>query len=109
MCHHRGVMEMFSTHLRQAISDNGVSVRGLAREWRPSNPEAAKRSLLRYLSGEVTPTLATRNELAAALRVPVSTLPLGSDTEEAALVADLMAAVRRLEVTQHQILDRMAS
>ena len=106
MCDTVAHME-FRTHLRQAMDMKSETTKGLARKWRPSSVEPARRQLQKYLSGDVTPTEATRDELARALGVPPSMLPLSADSQSD-LLADLMAAVRRIENLERTILEKVA-
>lgn len=99
-------MRTFQTHLRQAIDLRGETVKGLARKWRPESVEPARRMIQKYLSGAVVPTRETRDELAAALNVPATMLPISEGQEQ--LLADLMAEVQRLSAVQQQILERVA-
>ena len=55
--------------LRALLEDKELSVREAGRRMRPANPDAGRRALNRYLSGEVVPTLEKIAELADALEV----------------------------------------
>ncbi len=88
-----------------AVTD--TSVRALAKAWRPMSVEPSRRMIQKYLAGDVVPTEPTRDELAAALGVPASMLPLSHDSQ-ASMLADLMAAVQRIENLERKILERVA-
>jgi hypothetical protein len=72
----------------------GLSVRGLARRMDPVNLDRARRNLHRWLDEGITPNRGSREEIATALGVSESDLP--DDDEEAEIVADLLAALRRI-------------
>ena len=69
----------FAPRLREAIiGREGMSVRQLARDWRPDvNEETSRRSLNRYLHDGVVPGEAIRSELAAVLGVPLEHFLVG--------------------------------
>lgn len=92
----------FADHLRRAMNAKNMSSRKLAKAWHPESPESYRRSIMRYLSGKVTPTPEVRDQLAAALGVSPEMLPLAVDNRTVAdMTADLMArlevAIARLE------------
>lgn len=57
----------FAPKLRAELDRQNTSVRGLARAWRPTDPETARRSIIRYLQNGIVPNATTRAELAEAL------------------------------------------
>lgn len=92
-----------------------MSVRGLAKVWRPDDPQSARRSLHRYLAGR-TPGPEIRQQLADALGIPAEHLEPDADDaddeEDRALrriigklvdrgqddlAADLLGEVRRMK------------
>ncbi len=95
----------FQDNLRAAMRMQNVSSRDLARRWHPENPETYRRSIMRYTAGTVTPSPEIRDQLADALGVAPSVLPLPSDAHELEILADLMAALDRVR----QIEDRLLS
>lgn len=92
----------FADDLRQQMGEQGMSSRKLARTWHPENPDQYRRYIMRYLAGTVTPTLEIRNQLADALGVEPSMLPLG-ETPHEALMADLLSVIHRLEAKVDRI------
>lgn len=71
----------FGSLLRDALTSQGVSIRELARRLNPERPETARRSLIRYIKGEVIPEQRNRDEIAAALGL--STDYFAENAEEA--------------------------
>lgn len=70
---------------------NDVSVRELARRWRPQeNNETNRRSINRYLHSGIVPNPGIRHELAEALGVPTVDFDPEEEEEEAALRTQLM-------------------
>lgn len=62
---------VFSGRLQQAMTHKALSIRALAKLWRPDeNVETTRRSLNRYLHGGVVPREQIRRELAEVLSVP---------------------------------------
>lgn len=61
----------FGNLLRDALLETGVSTKELSRRIAdsPEHAEAKRRLLQKYVSGEVSPTLASRVEIAAALGI----------------------------------------
>jgi hypothetical protein len=99
---------MFATNLRQTLDALDLSTRAAARAWNPEDPETARRTINRWLAG-TTPSETARDSFAAAVGATATMLPLPTDEDVTAdLLADLMAAVRRLERTQTEILERVA-
>lgn len=94
----------FVPKLEGAIAAQGTSIRALARALRPDNPEAARRSLHRYLAGRVPPA-PQRRRIAEALGVDPSTLePDTEDDEE----ADLLDAAHALDrAGEYALADRL--
>lgn len=68
----------FSPRLNEAMNHKGMSVRQLARSWRPDvNEETSRRSLNRYLHDGVVPGELIRRELADVLGVPLEHFLVG--------------------------------
>lgn len=73
----------FAPKLKTALENQNMSVRGLARAWRPdANMETTRRSLNRYLHNGIVPYLEIRRELADAIGVDPSEFELSEDDEE---------------------------
>lgn len=68
----------FAPRLQEAMNHKGMSVRQLARSWRPDvNEETSRRSLNRYLHDGVVPGDTIRRELADVLSVPLEHFLVG--------------------------------
>lgn len=67
-----------------------VSIRALARRWRPETLEPARRSLHRYLDAKHLPSATIREELAEALGLDAERF-LGDEDEEDDVVAELIS------------------
>lgn len=100
-------MESFATHLSELMKLIGETNMGLARKWRPESIQPTRRMIQTYIAGTHVPTPRVRDEIAAALGVRPSLLPLAVDGD-VALLADLMAVVQRLEQRQAQIMEKVA-
>lgn len=85
----------FSTKLSAALEQRGLSTRAAAKLWRPEKPESARRSLIRYLQGDVLPEPHTVAELADAIGVDREALTADEEEESDPMVV-LMHAVRLL-------------
>lgn len=81
----------FGNLFREALDQNGVSIRGLARKLAGLEPgeedvrgqgEAKRRLLQKYVTGEVSPGQAARAELAAALGIDPARFALDQEREE---------------------------
>lgn len=73
----------FAPKLKSALESKNMSVRALARAWRPaSDAETSRRSINRYLHGGIVPSQQVRGELAAAIGVETSSLERDDDDEE---------------------------
>lgn len=77
--------ETYSEWLTRQMEAGGWTIRSLARAVKPENPEVARRSIRRYLNGQV-PIERTRVELARVMKLPESS-PKQSDDKEADLHA----------------------
>lgn len=85
----------FGHRLRAELDRQGLSIRALSRRLEPQNPDQARRSLIRWLSGQTNPRPATRQMIADALGVSVQVFADDEeDEEEADLDAELMAAIK---------------
>lgn len=94
----------YGTGLARVMADRQVSIRGLARRLDPADPENARRAIRRYLSGDQTPTVKTRERIAEALdatREEIEgdppTLPGDLRIEARAAAEDARRAARRME------------
>lgn len=58
--------ETYAQWLERKMTEGGLSQRALARKWKPTDAETARRALRRYLNGMV-PIARTRLEIAAHL------------------------------------------
>lgn len=73
----------FAPKLRKALADKSMSVRALARVWRPDEAhETSRRSINRYLNKGIVPSVVTRRELADAIGVDPSEFEPTPDDEE---------------------------
>ena len=71
----------FSSKLSAALETQEVSIRTLARRWRPNDPESGRRSLHRYLAGR-TPAPEIRQQLAEALGIDAEHLEPDGDGDD---------------------------
>lgn len=71
----------FGDRLRAQLDQRNVSIRALSRRMNPGNPEVAKRSLLRWISGRVVPSPVSVATIADALGCEMA--DLSDDDEEA--------------------------
>lgn len=83
----------FVVRVRNEMSAQNLSVRGLARRMDPENVDRARRNLHRWLDEGIKPGRASRTEVAAALRIEASELE--DDDEEADPVTAFLAALMR--------------
>lgn len=86
----------FGQRLRRQLDSKGVSVRELARRIRPDDPETGRRNIARWLAPRdraVTPSRATINLVADALRI--DSHELADDEEDDPAVA-LLNLVRQI-------------
>lgn len=92
----------FVRRVRAEMTTQELSIRALARRMDPENLNRARRNLHRWLDEGITPSRASRAEVAVALGIPES--ELDPDDEEAdQLMAPLVRAIRdlvRAEVRQ---------
>lgn len=88
----------FGRALRAELDRADVSVRELARRWKPEKPEDARTNLHRYLSDNpgraVTPGQRVRQEIAEALGLESSAFDADEEDAMAALMIGLRALVR---------------
>lgn len=61
----------FAVQLRNAMDDNNVSIRELARRLNPENPEAIRSGIHKWLRGKHLPSRTSRRTVAAALGLPI--------------------------------------
>jgi hypothetical protein len=96
----------FAPKFRAALNESEMSVRAVARAWRPKDPETARRSLIRYLQNGIVPHPHTRAEIAAVLGLGENGLEPDDEEEPAmaqvreaasAFIDALMVAVRDRE------------
>lgn len=87
-----------------------MSVRALARTWRPdADVEVSRRSLNRYLHKGIVPGAEIRAELANALGIPADELEPSDDDEESDPVEALMASLRKvIRATLRDEIERVA-
>lgn len=83
--------ETYASWLSRKLDEGNFTVRGFAMKMNPENPEIARRTLRRYLSGQYVPRQAARDEIAAQLG-STETGPTASDDDEE---DDLLAALER--------------
>lgn len=96
----------FAPKLQSAMERRSLSVRALARAWRPNaDVETSRRSLNRYLNDGVVPGSGIRAELADTLKVDRSELEQ-EDEDEADLVVQLVNRLieRKLEQRMRELL-----
>lgn len=86
--------QSFASRLRAEMTNQGLSIKGLARRIDPENVERARRNIHRWLDEDITPQKAKRRDVAVALGLDEHALD--EDDEEADPVADLVNAVRDL-------------
>lgn len=94
----------FGRRLRVVMNERDVSTRELGRRLSVRSgritPLAARRTVMKYLAGDVLPSAERRGELAAVLGVESERMSLDEDDEEADLVMALQqilsTTVRRL-------------
>lgn len=95
----------FAPKLRSALEQKNVSVRALARMWRPDgDPETSRRSLNRYLNKGIVPSPQIRRELSEALGIEQDELE-PTDEEETDPMAALLKCLRA--VVRHSIREEM--
>lgn len=83
----------FAVKLREALDQQGQSVRGLSKRLNPENPETARSSLQKWLRGRHVPSRASRRSVAVALGLPPD--HFGDEDEEEDPVVVLMSAIER--------------
>jgi transcriptional regulator with XRE-family HTH domain len=84
----------FGDKLRTELDRQHLSVRKLARQMSPENPEPMRRNLARWIGGYNRPSRIHRVMVAEALGVPLETFD--EDDEEGDIVAALVRAIRRV-------------
>lgn len=87
---------LFGELLRAELDTQGVSIRELARRLTPDggNLENTRRSLMRYIQGEVTPGVEHRDEIALAIGVDPAVF--ADDAERAARRTRILDALEPL-------------
>jgi transcriptional regulator with XRE-family HTH domain len=73
--------ESYGEWLGREMNERGFTQRSLAKAWKPSDPETARRALRRYLKGMV-PIARTRSEIAEALGADESGPSSPDDSED---------------------------
>lgn len=85
----------FATQLRNALDEDGSSIRALAKKLNPQAPETARSNLMRYLRAAHMPSRSSRREIALTLGLPADYFE-GDDDEESDPVAALMTAINHV-------------
>lgn len=85
----------FSTQLRQAIDEKGISIRSLSREVNPQSPETARSNISRWLRASHMPSRTSRRKLAVVLGLPADHFE-SDDDEESDVISVLFTAVRSI-------------
>lgn len=87
---------LFGEILRAELDGQGVSIRELARRLAgdEGNLESVRRSLMRYVQGEVTPGVEQRQAIAEALAIDMAVF--AEDTERAARRERILSALEPL-------------
>ena len=88
----------FGRQLREVMAEREVSSRELGRRLASDSltPPAARRQVMKYLSGRVLPSDERRGDLADALGVERDRLAVDEDDEESDLFVGLYMAVRAI-------------
>ncbi len=84
--------ENYATWLSRKLDEAGYTVRGFAKRMNPENPEIARRTLRRYIKGDVIPREPAQREIAEHLGSE-EIGPSDDDDEESDLFAELQRRV----------------
>lgn len=94
----------FGQLLREALDEQGVSLRELARRLAERDgveTESKRRLLHRYIDGDVGPSERARHEIASVLDLPKDTFD--TDAEELAEMQALVSALQPLAAVLHRL------
>lgn len=88
--------ETYGVWLSRKLDETGHTVRAFAKRMNPDNPEIARRTLRRYLSGQYVPRDAAKREI--ALHLGSDEIGPDDDDDEDDLLADLQRRVDEISV-----------